>query len=334
MESVRKHIGVDVGKDWLDICHVDGSKEHVRNSKKFRRRLIEKAKRQDAIVSFEATGPYEEPLADECIQAGVKAVRLDAWATRKYAESQGRIEKTDDIDCEMIRDFAASLKAEKLHLVKPVSQARRHLKKLVVIRDNLMKAVSIMRNQLEALDDDAGLRRDVTAAMRGIERKIEKIEAECDRVIASDDEMNRLSERFLRVKGVGPCLVRTVLASCSDIGDFNSKSIAKMSGNAPIDHRSCTIVRKSRPRRGRSDMKKAFYMAAVSASRSNHVLHETYQRLLARGKPKKVALVAIARHIAILLNYIAKYPDFEPSSDPANFSKGAAKQRPRPTGTK
>lgn len=330
MESVRKHIGVDVGKEWLDICHPDGTKEHVRNSRKFRRRLIEKAKHQDAIVSFEATGPYEEALAEECTQAGVKAVRLDAWATRKYAESQGRIEKTDEIDSEMIRDFAASLKAEKLHLVKPVSLARRHLKRLVAVRDNLLKAVAILRNQLEALADDTGLRRDVNAAIRAIERKIEKVEAECDEVIASDDEMRSLSERFLRVKGVGPCLVRTVLASCADIGAFNSKSIAKMSGNAPIDHRSCTIVRKSKPRRGRSDLKKAFYMAAVSASRSNQVLHGIYQRLVSRGKPKKVALVAVARHLAIVLNYIAKYPDFEPEPDQRRGARNPSASREKP----
>lgn len=326
MDSVRKHIGVDIGKEWLDICNPNGTKEHVRNNRKSRRRLIERAKHLDAIVSFEATGPYEEALADECTQAGVKAVRLDAWATRKFAESQGRIEKTDRIDCEMIRDFAASLKAEKLHFIKPIAPARKRLRKLVSIRGNLLKAAAIMRNQLEALDD-AGIRRDVNKVLQGIERKVERIEEECDDAIRSDPEMQRLSERFLRVKGVGPCLVRTVLASCADIGEFSAKSIAKMSGNAPIDHSSCTVVRKSKPRRGRSDLKKAFYMAAVSASYSNHVLRETYQRLLAKGKPKKVALVAVARHLAILLNYIAKYEDFEPESAPARAEGTSVSRR-------
>lgn len=330
MESVRKHIGVDVGKEWLDICYTDGAKEHVRNTKKCRRRLIEKARHLDAIVSFEATGPYEEALADECTAAGVKAVRLDAWSTRKFAESQGRIEKTDEIDCEMIRDFAASLKAEKLHLIKPVSPARKRLRKLVAVRDNLLKAMGILRNQLEALcEEDADFRRDVNTTIRSLERKIAKIESECNKAIESDPEMRALAERFMRVKGVGPCLVRTVLASCPDIGSFTEKSIAKMSGNAPIDHKSCTIVRKSKPRRGRSDLKKAFYMSAVSASRSNHILRQTYQHLLERGKPKKVALVAVARHLAILLNYIAKYKDFEPENDPGRQHSGARPVRSR-----
>ena len=67
MNQARTHIGVDVGKDCLDICHPDGTKEHVGNTKRCRARLIRKAKTTSAIISFEATGPYEEPLADECL---------------------------------------------------------------------------------------------------------------------------------------------------------------------------------------------------------------------------------------------------------------------------
>ena len=76
------HIGVDVGKDWLDVCYPDGMKEHIKNIKSCRTRLIAKAAKLGAIVSFEATGPYEEPLADECLAKNVRAVRLDAWGTR------------------------------------------------------------------------------------------------------------------------------------------------------------------------------------------------------------------------------------------------------------
>ena len=267
MNQARVHIGVDVGKECLDICYPDGSREHIGNTKRSRAKLIRKARAMSAIVSFEATGPYEENLADECLAAGVPAVRLDAWKTRKYAESQGMLEKTDAIDCEMIRDCAASLRGEKLHFIKPRSEAQRRLREL--------------------------------------------------------------DRRFREVKGVGPCLSRTVLAQCPDIGDFNPKSIAKMCGNAPLDHESCTIRHKARPRRGRSDLKKALYMAAVSACRSNHVLREFYRRLVANGKPRKVALTAVARRIAILLNTIAEYPDFRPAQDPRDTAKAARPERGR-----
>ena len=142
--------------------------------------------------------------------------------------------------------------------------------------------------------------------------------------------MKHLSDRFLKVKSIGPCLVRAVLAYCPDIGDFNSKSIAKMCGNAPIDHESCTVRRRAKPKRGRPDLKKALYMAAVSASRCNHVLREFYQRLVAKGKARKLALTAVARRIAILLNSIAKYPDFVPAQDPKDIARAESRRRGRP----
>ena len=328
MNQVRVHIGVDVGKEWLDICYPDGEKEKVRNIKSCRTKVIKRAARVNAIVCFEATGPYEEPLADECLAKGVRAVRLDAWGARRFAESQGRIEKTDRIDCEMIRDYAASLKDEKLHFIKPRSEAQKRLKKSVSVRRNLMKARAIVYNQLEHIRDRDS-RRHLESSIAKLDKEIARIEAECDKAIADDERMKRLSDRFLKVKGVGPCLVRTVLACCPDIGDFNSKSIAKMCGNTPIDHESCTVRHKAKPKRGRPDLKKALYMAAVSASRCNHVLRELYQRLVAKGKARKLALTAVARRIAILLNCIARYPDFVPAQDPKDTARAEGRKRRR-----
>ena len=329
MQTAKKIVGIDVGKGKLDICYPNGQKETVRNIKSCRTKVIKKAAKLGAFIAFEATGPYEEPLADECLARGVRAVRLDAWKTRKFAESQGRIEKTDAIDCEMIRDYAASLKDEKLHFVKPRSEAQKRLKKAVKTRKNLLKARMIIANQFED-DLDPETARHLRSALASLDRNIAKVEAECDAAIASDERLMELDRRFREVKGVGPCLSRMMLAQCPDIGDFNSKSIAKMCGNAPLDHESCTLKGKAKPRRGRSDLKKALYMAAVSASRNNHILREFYQRLVANGKPRKVALTAVARRIAVLLNTIAKHPDFKPAQDPKTAAKTVRAKRGRP----
>ena len=85
---------------------------------------------------------------------------------------------------------------------------------------------------------------------------------------------------------------------------------------ASNENKSCTIRKKSKPRRGRRELRSALYMAAVSACHSNHVLEPVYKRFTDRGMPRRVALIALARHIAILMNYIAKYPDFNPAADP------------------
>ena len=329
MQTAKKIVGIDVGKEKLDICYPNGQKETARNIKSCRTKVIKKAAKLGAFIAFEATGPYEEPLADECLARGVKAVRLDAWKTRKFAESQGRLEKTDAIDCEVVRDYAASLKDEKLYFIKQRSEAQKRLKKAVKTRKNLLKARAIIANQFED-DLDPETARHLRSALNSLDKNIAKVEAESDAAIASDERLKELDRRFREVKGVGPCLSRIMLAQCPDIGDFNSKSIAKMCGNAPLDHESCTIKGKARPRRGRSDLKKALYMAAVSASRNNHILREFYQRLVANGKPRKVALTAVARRIAILLNTIAKHPDFKPEQDPKVFVTTGKAKRGRP----
>lgn len=334
MNPVRIHIGVDVGKDSLDVCYPDGTKERIRNTRPCRARLVRNALKLGAIVSFEATGPYEEPLADECLARGVRAVRLDAWGARKYAESQGRIEKTDAIDCEMVRDYAASLREERLHFVRQRPEAHRRLKKAVSTRRNLMKARAIIYNQYENLPD-AGTRKCLDQALARLDGEIARLEGACDAAIAEDGRMRGLAARFQAVKGVGPCLTRAVLAYCPDIGEFTDGGIAKMCGSAPIDSESCTVKKKARPKRGRDDLRKAMYMAAVSASRTNHVLRPVYRRLVAKGKARKVALTAIARRIAVLLNNIAKHPDFVPAQDPADVARaalsGRGRGRPRKT---
>ena len=314
MNKVINAIGVDVGKEKLDVCYPDGTKETIKNIKSCRTKLIAKAKKLDAVIAFEATGSYEDALADECLESGVKAVRLDSWGTRRFAESQGRLEKTDSIDSEMIRDYVQTLKADRLRFVKPRSEAHKRLKAAVAVRDNLMKAKTMLANQLEHITDVALVRR-IRADVRRIEKDIEKIAEECNKAIAEDDRMRDLSERFQMTKGVGPSTTWSVLAYCPDIGEFSDRSIAKYSGCAPLEHKSCTIQKKSRTKRGNSRIKSALHMAAISAVRSNRILREIYQRLLAKGKSKSVALTAVARHLAMLLNTIAKYPDFKPASD-------------------
>ena len=326
MNQARMHVGVDVGKDSLDICYPDGTKEHIKNTRRCRTKLIKKAKAIGAIVSFEATGPYEEHLADECLASGVPAVRLDAWKTRRYAESQGMIEKTDAIDCEVIRDFAASLRPEQLRFVKPTTEGYRRLKRASSVRRNLIKAKTLVANQLEGiLDKDT--KASVARLVDALDRQIEKMDALCAEAIRSDEKMSSLAARFEKVVGIGPVLINTMLSSCPDIGSFTAKGIAKMAGVAPIENKSCTIKKKSRTRRGRRELRSALYMAAVSACHSNHRLQPIYERFVARGMPRRVALIALARHIAVLMNYIAKYPDFNPDVDPKKAAMLALPKR-------
>ena len=195
MNQARMHVGVDVGKDSLDICYPNGDKEHIRNTKRCRATLIKKARALGAIVSFEATGPYDEALESECVASGVPAVRLDAWKTRKYAESQGMLEKTDSIDSEMIRDYAASLRPDQLHFVRERSAGYRKLKRAVSVRRNLLKAKALIASQLEG-DLDAETKSAIARAVASIDRQVERMDAVCVAAIRSDERMGAIAARL------------------------------------------------------------------------------------------------------------------------------------------
>lgn len=310
MNPVETHIGVDVGKDKLDVCLPDGHKYITRNTKAGIRKIIKDATRAQAIVSFEATGAYGNKLYDACIEAGVKAMQLDPWRARNFAKSQGLLEKTDSIDCEMIRDFAASLKPEKRHFIQPRSEAQRALRADVRVRENLMKAAALINAQLVYIED-AKSRKSLERVIARIEKEIDKTEERADAVIENDEHMRELSSRFREVSGVGPCVTRIILSDVPEIGTLSSKGIAKLLGLAPLDHKSCTVEKKSRTQRGRGRARSVVYEATMNAARHNHIWREQYDALVARGKPKPVAHTAIARKMVILLNNIAKYPDFK-----------------------
>lgn len=320
MNLAKMHIGVDIGKESLDVCYPDGTKEHIKNNKSDRAKIIKKAIELNAIVCFEATGGYEDALVQGCLEKGVDAQRLNPWGARKFAESQGLLEKTDSIDCEMIRDYAASLKPSKVRFVKLRSEAEKRLREVTNAINIHKRHRSMLVNQAEHLSKDI-FDKSISPIIQNHDREIERLEKKCEEIIESEERLNSLYERFQEVKGVGPSTARTILACCPDIGEFTSHGIAKFCGNAPLEHKSGTICMKSRPRRGRSDLKQALYMAALSASRYNHIFRELYTRLVEKGKPRKVALMAVARRLGILLNTIAKYPDFKPQQDSTKKEK-------------
>ncbi len=127
----------------------------------------------------------------------------------------------------------------------------------------------LVDNQLENISG-RDVRASVSRVVDALDRQIEKMDGICADAIRSDEKMDALATRFEQIVGVGHVLIATMLSSCPDVGSFTPKGIAKMAGVAPLESKSCTIKMKSKPRRGRRELRSALYMAAVSACHSNH----------------------------------------------------------------
>lgn len=325
--ETKTYIGVDVGKNKLDVSLPNDRRYETQNNERGVRRIIADARKFAAAVSFEATGPYERRLAHTCLREGIPAARLDSWSVRRYAESQGMLAKTDAIDCRLIRIYSE-------RAVKPIwrlrdrSEAQERLTDTEHSRRNLEKARGILVAQLEWVANDR-----VEAGLREIIGKLDEQIAELERqsreVIAGDKRFADLFRRFQTVCGVGPAVATAVLADIPEIGELTSRSIAALVGVAPFDRKSCTIVKSSRPARGRGAVRQILFMPAMTASRTNAIWKNLYDRIRARGKPPKIAIVAIIRKMVILLNLIAKFDDFTVQAEPPkpgrrrNVSKSA-----------
>ncbi len=326
MNMNRVVIGVDVGKSYLDVCYPNRKKGKIENKKSSILKLVRKAANLGADICFEATGNYTMMLKEICWALGVNAVELDAYGARNYAISQGLHEKSDSIDCTAILRYGESLPEERYHITKPYSKTEKRLRDILVLRDTLVKMRTQFTNLLESKPGPY-TEKYARQEIKKFTKQIEEIDAECEKAVKEEEKPHMFSERFLSVSGVGTGLTYAVLAYLPEIGQLDSKSVAKLCGLAPLISESGTIKKKAVTKRGRSILKRAFYMAAVSASQHNHILSPYYKRLIARGKPKKVALIAVARRLAVLLNNIAKYPGFEISQDPLKLAKAAKRKR-------
>ena len=312
--ETRTYIGVDVGKNKLDVSLPNDRRYETQNNARGVRRIVRDAKRFGAAVAFEATGPYERQLAHACLEENVPAARLDSWSVRRYAESQGMLAKTDAIDCRLIRTYSE-------RAVKPIwrlrarSEAQERLTDTEHSRRNLEKARGILAAQLEWVANDkveAGLREIIA----GLDRQIAELERQSREIVMGDARFANLFGRFQGVCGVGPAVATAVLSDIPEIGELSSRSIAALVGVAPFDRRSCTVVKPSRPARGRGVVRQILYMPAMTAARTNAIWKDLYERIRSRGKPPKVAIVAIIRKMVVLLNFIAKYDDFSVKTEP------------------
>lgn len=297
----RPNCGIDMSKLHADACWAD-NEQRFSNDPEGRKELIARllADKVDLVV-IEATGGYERELVCEMQQAGLTVARLNPRQARDFAKSLGYLAKTDRIDARALRDFADVLSRHRdrhKYITASTDAARDELAALMTRRRQLIDMRVQELNRLDLASKRA--RRSIQSVIRMLDKQIEEIDRDVERHI--DDHFDGQRKLLDSFKGVGPVMILTLLAALQELGRLNRRAIAKLVGVAPLADDSGPRKGQRRIAGGRSEVRSVTYMATIAAIRHNPVLRAHYQRLLAAGKPKKVAIVACMRKMLTILN--------------------------------
>lgn len=292
-------VGIDVSKDQLDVCvRPENTVRSFGNDETGWTALRELLlPLQAERVVLEATGGYEVALAAVLHAAGLPVVVVNPRQVRDFARATGELAKTDRIDAGILALFAERIRPD----LRPMpDETALELQALVARRRQLIEMLMSERNRLRLAR--AAVQRDIQKHVRWLEQRLKDLDGQLrDAVQASP--LWRSKEDLLRtIPGIGPVVSRTLLAELPELGHLNNREIAKLVGLAPLARDSGTLRGRRTVWGGRASVRSSLYMAALVGSRSNPVLRDYYQSLLARGKPKKLALIACARKLLIISN--------------------------------
>jgi transposase len=305
--------GIDVAKDKVDVCIRPLSLRRTFASTAEGRRELASWLRRKKVgkAVMEASGGYEREWAKALRDAKIEVRIVDPKRVRDFARSAGRIAKNDTIDAEMIAWFAETF-------VDDPSQAhdaeREKLAQIVNARQGLLDVQTEMLNRCEHAVPEP-VQKMHARMLKKIAVEITKLEAVIAAIIKATPRFAELAEIIESVPGLAETTSATLIAKMPELGQVNSKIGAALLGAAPYDDDSGRRRGERHIKGGRRKVRNAFYMACLGAATlHNPVLKAFYQRLIAKGKEKKVALVACMRKLIVILNImIARRQKWNPS---------------------
>jgi transposase len=304
------YFGIDFAKKTFDYKSLQtlGS---LPNDPSGHRRLLAKLP-LGAHLICESTGTCHRALVMAAHAAGVLVTVANPRQVRDFAKGLGRRAKTDPIDAQSLLDFGIMVKP-KPDLPPTPSQAL--LREFVVARQQAVLERSTLLLQFPCQIDK--LPRSLTQARIALlGRHIKKLETAMAKTVAADAKLAADAARLTQVQGMGVLTAATCLALCPELGALSRNQAAALLGVAPFNEDSGDTKGQRHIIGGRMRLRNALYMAALSATRSNHVLRAFYIKLRAANKPAKLALTAVMRKLFALLNHLLKHPEFQLTPTP------------------
>lgn len=305
-QNTTTWIGVDISKKELEIhCYDSAFKLPVTaaNTKLGINKIISKLKNCDnPHLVFEATGGYEKHLLVLLQSEGVKASRISPSLARNFAKAKGLLAKTDSIDAQILTDYGIQFSPRETAPLDPIFE---EIQALIKYRRHLNDELHRERMHLEHLLPKS-VESMVKSRMKSLQKQMEKVISMMINLKEKSSSLDQAVELLTDTKGVGDNSALSLLVAMPELGKISNKEAASLAGLAPFNRDSGKMRGQRKIFGGRREIRQSLYMAALSGSRYNPVLKEFYQRLLEKGKPKKLALTAVMRKLLCHLNSLMK----------------------------
>ena len=307
----KQVVGIDVSKEKLDVGLSGQKRVRVWHNDEVGREALSDwlVEQEVQLVVVEASGGYEAAIVSELVARGQAVAVVNPTRVRAFARAEGILAKTDKIDAGVIARFGATM--------KPEPQARRdqsqlELNQWVTRRRQLVLMVTAEKNRLHTAAP--AVQAHIARHIAWLQADIEALEQQINQAIAANPRWSETANRAESMPGIGSVTSSTLVADLPELGQLNRQKIAALVGVAPFNHDSGKWRGKRRIFGGRASVRSVLYMATLSAIRHNPVIKSFYDRLLAKGKIKKVALTACMRKLLVILNAMIRTgQDWSPS---------------------
>jgi transposase len=297
-------VGIDVSKSTLDV-HVHPSSEAfavARNAEGIDALIARIAPLGVSAVAVEATGGFETVVAASLGGAGLPVIVVNPAQVRAFAQALGKRAKTDPIDAAVIARFVEATKPEIRSLP---DEDTRLLAELVARRRQIVQMIGAER-QRERQMPTRHLKKSSARLIKALEKELDVLNSDIDDSVRGSPVWREKEDLLQSVPGVGPVTARSLLAELPELGTLTRREIASLAGLAPWTRQSGKWRGKSFTGGGRAAPRTTLFMAAMVGARCNPALKAFHQRLIAAGKPKLVALIAVARKLLTILNAILR----------------------------
>jgi transposase len=299
--------GIDVAKGHLDLAIRFDSDEVETHRFENDPKGIDQLKRllcetNPERIVLEATGGYERPVSAALAAASLPVAVVNPRQTRDFARATGRLAKTDEIDARVLALFGERIQPE----IRPApSEDQELFSALVARRRQLQKMKTAEENRLGTAPSEA-VRSDIEEHLSFLEERLTETECHIEEAVENSPLWREEEELLCSIPGVAETTAHVLMAELPELGDANRQEIAKLAGVAPLNRDSGQHRGQRTTWGGRTSVRRALYMAALSATQHNEKIQSFYNRLVERGKAKKKALVACMRKLLVIMNTMMK----------------------------